>query len=34
MHRELGEVADTISKIEDVEHAFRKGVKAQPGIEW
>lgn len=34
MHRELGRVADTISKIEDVEHAFRKGVKAQPGIEW
>lgn len=34
MHRQLGDVADTISKIEDVEHAFRKGVKAQPGIEW
>ena len=34
MHRELGEIADTISKIEDVEHAFRKGVKAQAGIEW
>lgn len=34
MHRELAEVADTISNIEDIEHAFRKGVKAQPGIEW
>jgi cob(I)alamin adenosyltransferase len=34
MHRQLGEIADTISKIEDIEHAFRKGVKAQPGIEW
>ena len=34
MHRALGDIADTISKIEDVEHAFRKGVKAQPGIEW
>lgn len=34
MHRALGEIADTVSKIEDVEHAFRKGVKAQPGIEW
>jgi cob(I)alamin adenosyltransferase len=34
MHRQLGEIADTISKIEDLEHAFRKGVKAQPGIEW
>lgn len=34
MHRELMEIADTISEIADVEHAFRKGVKAQPGIEW
>ncbi len=34
MHRELMEVADTISDIADLEHAFRKGVKAQPGIEW
>ena len=34
MHRELMEIADTISDIADLEHAFRKGVKAQPGIEW
>ena len=34
MHRELLEIADTISEIADVEHAFRKGVKAQAGIEW
>ena len=34
MHRELMDIADTISEIADVEHAFRKGVKAQPGIEW
>ena len=34
MHRSLLEIADTISDIADTEHAFRKGVKAQPGIEW
>ncbi len=34
MHRRLMEIADTISEIADVEHAFRKGVRAQPGIEW
>lgn len=30
----LAEVADTISEIADVKHAFRNGVKAQRGIEW
>jgi cob(I)alamin adenosyltransferase len=34
MHTRLAEIADTISDVTDVEHAFRKGVKAQPGIEW
>ena len=34
MHQRLMEIADTISEIADVEHAFRKGVQAQPGIEW
>ena len=34
MHRALMDIADTISEIADIEHAFRKGVKAQPGIEW
>ncbi len=34
MHRDLMDIADTISDIGDIEHAFRKGVKAQPGIEW
>lgn len=34
MHLSLQAVADTISDIQDVEHAFRKGVKAQKGIEW
>ncbi len=31
---ELQEIADTLSVIEDVKHAFRAGVKAQKGIEW
>lgn len=34
MHVRLTEIADTISEVNDIEHAFRKGVKAQPGIEW
>ena len=34
MHTKLTAIADTISDIADVEHAFRKGVKAQTGIEW
>lgn len=31
---ELRDIADTLSVIEDVKHAFRAGVKAQKGIEW
>lgn len=34
MHKSLQKVADTISDVQDVQHAFRLGVKAQPGIEW
>lgn len=34
MHTALQKVADTISDVQDVQHAFRLGVKAQPGIEW
>ena len=30
----LIELADTVSDIKDVKHAFRAGVKAMPGIEW
>lgn len=34
MHRDLQAIADTISDVQDIQHAFRKGVKAQAGIEW
>ncbi len=34
MHRALQDIADTISVVQDEKHAFRLGVKAQPGIEW
>ena len=30
----LQDIADTISVIQDEKHAFRLGVKAQPGIEF
>ena len=34
MARELKAIADTISVVQDEQHAFRLGVKAQPGIEF
>jgi len=34
MARQLKEIADTISDVRDEQHAFRLGVKAQPGIEF
>ena len=34
MARQLKEIADTISDVRDEQHAFRLGVKAQPGIEY
>jgi len=30
----LRDIADTLSEIDDVKHAFRDGVKAQKGVEW
>ncbi len=32
--RELIELADTVSEIQPVKHAFNQGIKAQEGIEW
>ena len=31
--QELLDVADTVSEIQDVKHAFRAGIKAQPGVD-
>ncbi len=30
----LLDIADTVSKIQPVKHAFNQGIKAQEGIEW
>jgi cob(I)alamin adenosyltransferase len=32
--RELIEIADTVTEMTLVKHAFKAGVKAQPGVEW
>lgn len=33
-HRELLELADTVSELRPVKHAFDAGIKAQQGIDW
>lgn len=33
-HRDLLELADTITEMRPVKHAFDAGVKAQQGIDW
>jgi cob(I)alamin adenosyltransferase len=33
-HRALLEIADTVSEIKNVKHAFDNGIKAQKGIDW
>ncbi|KFZ37474.1 cobinamide adenolsyltransferase [Shewanella mangrovi] len=33
-HRQLIELADTVSEINNVKHAFDRGVKAQPGFDY
>ncbi|WP_054178490.1 cob(I)yrinic acid a,c-diamide adenosyltransferase [Trabulsiella odontotermitis] len=33
-HREITELADTVSELRPVKHAFDAGVKAQPGIDY
>ncbi len=32
--RELRELADTVSEIKDVKHAFKAGIKARKGVDW
>lgn len=31
---ELRELADTVSEIKDIKHAFRAGIKARKGVDW
>ncbi len=33
-HRELTELADTVSEVRNVKHAFENGVKALKGVDW
>ncbi|PKG40297.1 cob(I)yrinic acid a,c-diamide adenosyltransferase [Psychromonas sp. Urea-02u-13] len=33
-HRSLIELADTVSEVQPLKHAFQAGVKAQKGIDW
>ncbi|WP_434359750.1 cob(I)yrinic acid a,c-diamide adenosyltransferase [Parasalinivibrio latis] len=33
-HRELEEMADTVSEVRNVKHAFESGLKARKGIDW
>ena len=32
--KELIEIADTVTEMTLVKHAFKSGIKAQPGVEW
>ena len=33
-HRSLTELADTVSEVRNVKHAFENGIKARKGIDW
>ncbi len=33
-HRELLAIADTVSEVKNVKHAFENGIKARKGIDW
>ncbi|WP_240223813.1 cob(I)yrinic acid a,c-diamide adenosyltransferase [Rheinheimera hassiensis] len=33
-HRRLIELADTVSEVQNIKHAFDHGIKAQRGIDW
>ncbi|GLR71613.1 cob(I)yrinic acid a,c-diamide adenosyltransferase [Agaribacter marinus] len=33
-HRAIAEMADTVSEVKPVKHAFDNGIKAQKGIDW
>jgi len=33
-HRRLLEIADTVSEVQPIKHAFKAGIKAQKGLDW
>ena len=33
-HRQLIELADTVTEMRPIKHAFDSGIKAQKGIDW
>ena len=33
-HRSIIEIADTVSEVQSIKHAFDNGIKAQKGIDW
>ncbi len=33
-HRQLIEIADTVSEVKNIKHAFDNGIKARKGIDW
>jgi len=33
-HRRLLELADTVSEVQPIKHAFKAGIKAQKGLDW
>lgn len=33
-HSQILKMADTVSEIRPVKHAFDNGIQAQPGIDW
>jgi len=33
-HRKVMDIADTISEVKPIKHAFDSGIKAQEGIDW
>ena len=33
-HRKVMDIADTVSEVKSIKHAFDNGIKAQQGIDW
>ncbi|HNQ02949.1 MAG TPA: cob(I)yrinic acid a,c-diamide adenosyltransferase, partial [Syntrophales bacterium] len=33
-HEEVVELADTVSEVVEIKHAYRKGIEPQPGIDY